>query len=51
MTDTVTQNFEAGGRGRREAAYRFSDRELIENIRLFEASRRSSRLGGAAKLD
>jgi predicted dehydrogenase len=49
-TDTVTQNFEAWadaveGRG----TYRFTDEELIENIRLFEAIVTSSRNGGATQ--
>jgi predicted dehydrogenase len=46
-TDTVTENFEAwidAIEGKRP--YRFSDAELIENIRLFEALVTSSRLGG-----
>jgi predicted dehydrogenase len=46
-TDTVTENFEAwidAIEGKRP--YRFSDAELIENIRLFEALVASSRLGG-----
>jgi predicted dehydrogenase len=46
-TDTVTQNFQAWAdavAGR--APYRFSDGELIENIRLFEAIVRSSRNDG-----
>ena len=50
-TDTVTQNFEAWadaveGRGK----YRFTDEELIENIRLFEAIVISSRNGGAPQV-
>ncbi len=46
-TDTVTQNFEAWADAvEGKKPYRFSDRELIENIRLFEALVRSSRLGG-----
>lgn len=47
-TDTVTQNFEAWAdavEGKRP--YRFTDQELVENIRLFEALVRSSRSGGA----
>ena len=47
-TDTVTQNFEAWAdavEGR--AKYRFTDEELIENIRLFEAIVTSTRNDGA----
>jgi predicted dehydrogenase len=49
-TDTVTKNFEAWadaveGRGK----YRFSDEELIENIRIFEAIVTSSKNDGAAQ--
>jgi predicted dehydrogenase len=49
-TDTVTKNFESWadaveGRGK----YRFTDDELIENIRLFEAIVTSSRNDGAAQ--
>jgi predicted dehydrogenase len=50
-TDTVTQNFEAWAdavEGR--APYRFTNRELIENIRLFEAIVKSSRNNGAAEM-
>lgn len=49
-TDTVTQNFEAWADavdGR--APYRFTDDELIENIRLFEAIIKSTRQNGAAE--
>jgi predicted dehydrogenase len=50
-TDTVTQNFESWanaveGRGK----YRFTDEELVENIRLFEAIVLSSRNGGAPQV-
>jgi predicted dehydrogenase len=50
-TDTVTQNFDSWanaveGRGR----YRFTDEELIENIRLFEAIVLSSRNDGAPQI-
>ena len=47
-TDTVTQNFEAWAdavAGR--AKYRFTDEELVENIRLFEAIVTSTRNDGA----
>ena len=49
-TDTVTKNFESWadaveGRGK----YRFSDEELIENIRIFEAIVTSSKNDGAAQ--
>ena len=49
-TDTVTQNFESWadaieGRGK----YRFTDEELIENVRLFEAIVASTRNGGAVQ--
>ena len=50
-TDTVTQNFEAWAdavEGR--APYRFSQEELVENIKLFEAIVVSSRNGGAAQV-
>ncbi len=50
-TDTVTQNFEAWAdavEGR--ATYRFTDREIIDNIALFEAIVRSSRNDGAPEL-
>jgi predicted dehydrogenase len=50
-TDTVTQNFEAWAdavEGR--APYRFSEGELVENIRLFEAIVRSTRNDGAVEL-
>jgi predicted dehydrogenase len=50
FTDTVTQNFDAWAdavEGR--APYRFTDRELVENIRVFEAIVKSSRNGGAAE--
>ena len=50
FTDTVTQNFEAWAdavEGR--APYRFTDKELVENIRIFEAIVKSSRNGGAAQ--
>jgi predicted dehydrogenase len=46
-TDTVIQNFESWAdavEGR--VPYRFTDRELIENVRLFEAIVASSRRGG-----
>ena len=49
-TDTVTQNFEAWAdavEGR--AKYRFTDAELIENIRLFEAIVTSTQNDGAAQ--
>ena len=50
-TDTVSQNFEAWAdavEGR--APYRFTERELIENIRLFEAIVTSSRKGGEPQM-
>ncbi len=49
-TDTVTQNFEAWAdavEGR--SKYRFTDEELIENIRLFEAIVASTRNDGAVQ--
>ncbi len=52
-TDTVTANFEAWAdavEGRKP--YRFTNQQLLENIRLFEGNVRSSRQGGeAVKLD
>ena len=50
-TDTVRQNFEAWAaavEGR--APYRFTDDELIENIRVFEAIVKSTHHDGAAQL-
>jgi predicted dehydrogenase len=50
FTDTVTQNFEAWAdavEGR--APYRFTNQELVDNIRLFEAIVKSTRNGGAAE--
>jgi predicted dehydrogenase len=47
-TDTVTENFEAWAdavAGR--TSYRFSNGQLLDNIRLFESIVRSSRQGGA----
>jgi predicted dehydrogenase len=51
FTDTVTQNFEAWAdavEGR--APYRFSNQDLVANIRIFEAIVKSSRNDGAAEL-
>ncbi len=50
-TDTVTENFEAWAdavEGRKP--YRFTDQELVENVRLFEAIVKSTRANGAAEL-
>ena len=50
-TDTVTQNFEAWADAvEGKAPYRFTDRELIDNIRLFEAIVLSSRNNGAPQI-
>jgi predicted dehydrogenase len=47
--DTVTQNFEAWADAvQGKTSYRFTDDELIENIRIFEAIVKSTRLNGAA---
>jgi predicted dehydrogenase len=49
-TDTVTQNFEAWADAvEGKAPYRFTDDELIENIRVFEAIVKSTRHNGAAE--
>jgi predicted dehydrogenase len=49
-TDTVTQNFEAWADAvESKAPYRFTDDELIENIRVFEAIVKSTRHNGAAE--
>jgi predicted dehydrogenase len=49
-TDTVTQNFEAWADAvDGKASYRFTDDELIENIRVFEAIVKSTRHNGAAE--
>ena len=49
-TDTVTQNFESwAGAVEGRSKYRFSDEELIENIRLFEAIVTSTRNDGAVQ--
>jgi predicted dehydrogenase len=49
-TDTVTQNFEAWADAVEDKApYRFTDDELIENIRVFEAIVKSTRHNGAAE--
>ncbi len=49
-TDTVTQNFEAWADAvEGKAPYRFTDDELIENIRVFEAIVNSTRHNGAAE--
>jgi predicted dehydrogenase len=50
-TDTVTKNFEAwAGAVEGRGTYRFTDAELIENIRLFEAIVTSTRNDGAVQL-
>ena len=47
--DTVTQNFEAWADAvQGKTSYEFTDDELIENIRIFEAIVKSTRLNGAA---
>jgi predicted dehydrogenase len=49
-TDTVTQNFEAWADAvEGKACYRFTDDELVENIRVFEAIVKSTRRNGAAE--
>jgi predicted dehydrogenase len=49
-TDTVTQNFEAWANAvEGKAPYRFTDDELSENIRVFEAIVKSTRNNGAAE--
>lgn len=49
-TDTVTQNFEAWADAvEGKAPYRFTDEELVENIRVFEAIVKSTRRNGAAE--
>ena len=49
-TDTVTQNFEAWADAvEGKAPYRFTDDELSENIRVFEAIVKSTRKNGAAE--
>src|SRR5580704_923847 len=50
-TDTVTQNFEAWADAvEGKASYRFTDDELSENIRVFEAIVKSTRNGSAVAL-
>ena len=49
-TDTVTQNFEAWADAvEGKTSYRFTDDELVENIRVFEAIVKSTRHNGAAE--
>ena len=49
-TDTVTQNFEAWADAiEGKTPYRFTDDELVENIRVFEAIVKSTRRHGAAE--
>ena len=50
-TDTVTQNFEAWANAvEGRAPYRFTDDEMVDNIRLFEAIVHSSRNDGAPQV-